>query len=276
MRVTAPTLTSYVAELPPDGSFSVWAGTIEGTPVVTVGADDPHYAASMMKLPVVLAAYRQADEGMLDLDREVLIHNDFASAEGRRRFSMSRAEDSDPLTWQRLGTGAALRWLANRAIVVSGNLATNVLLEHVGLSAVEETLTAVGTTQTVVARGIEDYPARDAGLHNLVTAADLALILARLAAHDAASPDACEEVLAVLAAQQVNDSIPPGLPPGTKVAHKTGWVEGVAHDAGIVYPADAAPYILSVCTTSSLSEQQARDVIAQVAAASWSDRQELR
>lgn len=268
----APTLTSYVAELSDDGLLSVWAGRLDGSPVVTRAADSPHYAASMMKLPVVLAAYRLADRGALDLNRQVEVHNDFASGDGVSRFAMDRAEDSDPQTWERMGTSVALRWLANRAIVVSGNLATNLLLEHVDLAVVAEVLADAGARHTVVTRGIEDYPARDLGLHNLVTAADLALILAGIAAHRLAAPQSCDEVLATLAAQQVNDSIPLGLQPGTKVAHKTGWVDGVAHDAGIIYPTDAAPYILSVCTTTTLSEQQARDVIAQVAAASWADR----
>lgn len=272
----APTLTSYVAELPDDEQISVWAGNLAGTPVVTKAADSPHYAASMMKLPVVLAAYRLADKGVLDLDRQVPVHNDFASVDGVSRFAMDRAEDSDPQTWDRLGTSVALRWLANRAIVVSGNLATNLLLDHVDLAAVDDALADAGTREMAVSRGIEDYPARDVGLHNLVTAADLALLLAGIADHRLASPQSCDELLATLAAQQVNDSIPMGLPPGTKVAHKTGWVEGVAHDAGIIYPPDTAPYILSVCTTTTLSDQRARDIIAQVAAASWADRGELQ
>lgn len=273
-RVPAPTLTAY-ADVVHDGIVSFWAGTTTGTPVVTAGAELQHYAASMMKLPVVLAAYRRADEGTLDLDELVSVHNAFTSADGRSPFSMDPDEDSDSQTWARMGTAVALRWLAHRAIVVSGNLATDLLLEHVGLKDVSQALAAAGTSHTVVSRGIEDYPARDTGSHNLVTAQDLARLLAGIAGHRLASPQSCEEILATLAAQQINDCIPLGLPPGTKVAHKTGWVEGVAHDAAIVYPADAAPYILAVCTTSSLSEQQARDVIAQVAAASWVDRQAL-
>lgn len=274
--MATPALTLYVSGLPSDGLFSLWVGPVDGPPTLTSDADRRHYAASTMKVAVAIAAYRRADAGTLDLDSQVGIHNTFASAAGGRQFSMSPSDDSDVQTWQRMGTQVALRWLATRAIVASGNLATNLLLDAVGLPAVAEALAGVGTRHTVVARGIEDEPARSAGMENLVTAGDLARMLREIAAHRAASPDSCDEMLATLAAQQINDSIPAGLPPGTKVAHKSGWVDGVVHDAGIVYPEDSSPYILSVCTTSRLPEQEARNLVAGAAAASWADRRELR
>lgn len=274
--MSTPALTSYVSGLPAEGLFSLWVGPVDGPPALTSEADRPHYAASTMKIAVVIAAYRRIDAGTLDLDSQVGVHNNFGSATGVGSFSMSPSEDSDALTWKRMGTQVALRWLANRAIVASGNLATNLLLDAVGLPAVTEALAAVGTRHTVVARGIEDEPARNAGMENLVTAADLARLLGEIAAHRAASPDSCDEMLATLAAQQINDSIPAGLPPGTKVAHKTGWVVGVVHDAGIVYPDDSPPYILSVCTTSRLPEQEAHNLVAGAAAASWADRRQLQ
>jgi beta-lactamase class A len=235
-------------------------------------AGHQHYAASTMKLALVIAAYRRADAGTLDLGQSVIVHDDFESAIGCTRFSIDRTEDSDEQTWRRMGERVALRWLANRAIVRSGNLATNLLLESVGLPAVAETLEFLGAKSSTVARGIEDAPAREAGHQNLVTAEDLALTLRQVAGQQAASPESCREVLATLAAQQINDAIPVGVPPGTKVAHKSGWVQGISHDAGIVFPPDAPPYVLVVCTTSTLAEQESLDLIAAAAAASWQDR----
>jgi beta-lactamase class A len=273
--VTTPALASYVESLPDDGDLSLWVGPLEGPAVVAHCESHQHYAASTMKLALVIAAYRRADAGTLDLDERVTVHDDFESAVGGARFSMDRGEDSDDQTWRRAGQQVALRWLANRAIVRSGNLATNLLLEAVGLPAVAEALEVIGAKDSVVSRGIEDAPARDAGRHNLVTAADLARTLQLLAAHRVAAEESCREILATLAAQQVNDAIPAGLPPGTKVAHKSGWVQGVSHDAGIVYPADAPPYVVVMCTTSTLTEQQSLDLIAAAAAASWLDRRSL-
>ncbi len=273
--MTTPALSSYVESLPRDGTFSLWVGPLGGPPVVAHQAERQHYAASTMKLALVIAAYRRSDQGTLDLGAQVAVHSDFDSATPGARFAMDRSEDSDDETWRRMGTEVTLRWLAHRAIVRSGNLATNLLLEAVGLPAVDEALSVIGTTDSVVARGIEDAPARESGLQNLVTAADLALTLRELAAHRIATAESCQQILATLTAQQINDGIPAGLPPGTKVAHKSGWVTGISHDAGIVYPADSPAYVLVVCTTSSLTEQESLDLIAGAARASWQARQEL-
>ncbi len=270
-----PALSSYVDTLPHEGTFSIWAGPLDGPAAVSHEADRQHYAASTMKVALVLAAYRLADAGTLDLDSQVPVHSGFDSVAPGARFEMDRSEDSDEETWRRMDTPVALRWLASRAIVKSSNLATNLLLESVGLPAVAEALQVVGTTDSIVARGIEDAPARERGLQNLVTAADLALTLRQLDAHRVASPQSCQEILATLAAQQINDGIPVGLPPGTKVAHKSGWVTGISHDAGIVYPDDCPPYVLVVCTTSELTEDESLALIARAASASWQDRKEI-
>jgi len=270
--VSDPALNSFLADLPADGVFSVWHGRLHGSPAVSYDDDRTHYAASTMKIALVLAAYRRADAGRLDLDRPVRVHDDFASATGRGRFTMDRSYDSDPEPWRRLGSEVALRWLCHRALVRSSNLATNLVLEQVGAEAVDEALAAVGARHSIVTRGIEDASAREAGYDNLVTARDLAMTLRALATERAASLTACRELMAVLAAQQINDAIPVGLPAGARVSHKSGWVDSISHDAAVVFPDDAEPFVLVVCTTSSLGQQASLDLIARGAAAAYADR----
>jgi beta-lactamase class A len=71
-------------------------------------------------------------------------------------------------------------------------------------------------------------------------------------------------MLDVLSQQEFNGEIPAGLPPGTRVAHKTGQITGVLHDAAIVYPAGRAPYVLVVLTRGIPDEKVARALIADV------------
>ncbi|MEP6667308.1 MAG: serine hydrolase, partial [Nocardioidaceae bacterium] len=238
-------------------------------------ADARHYAASTMKLALVMAAYREAEAGRVDLDAPVLIHDGFASAVGGEHFWMDADDDSDPEPWRRMGTEVSLRWLCHRAIVKSSNLATNLVLDATGTHPVTDVLSAVGATGSVVARGIEDCVARDSGLQNFVTAADLACTLQALHAEKVATPETCHEILSVLSAQQINDAIPAGLPRSAKVAHKSGWVEGISHDAAIIYPGDADAFVFVMCTTSELDEQAGLALIAHGAAASWQDRRVL-
>ena len=223
-----------------------------------------------MKLAVVMAAFRESDAGRLDLASTTRVHNRFESVVGGR-YAIAEADDSDPAVWRRVGEPVALRWLAYRSIVRSSNLATNLLLEAVGFEAATAVLRDLGCDRSVIARGIEDYAARDAGLHNIVTAADLATQLQSLAIGTLLTSASNQEILDVLAAQQIDNALPAGLPPETRVAHKSGWVPGVEHDAGIVYPPVADPYIVSVCTTTALPSPDAVAVIAAVSAAAYAD-----
>jgi len=251
-------------------AVSVWLGDLHGGVLVARDADRPHYAASTMKLPLVVAAHRQHERGLLDLDDQVEVHNSFASAADGSAYALDQADDQDDDTWDGLGGRRTLRYLAEHATVRSGNLATNLLLEAVGRGAVAEVLTDAGcSTATVLRRGIEDAAAREAGLDNLVTAADLGLVLRGVADGSLAGRPTCAEVEAVLARQQHRDGIPAGLPAGTYVANKTGWVEGVSHDVALVRPGDRPGYVLVVLTTVDVPEDTAAALIAEVSRVVW-------
>lgn len=274
-----PTLRGLDAELSAvPGTVSVWCGPV-GSPVAAYErlADARHYAASTMKVAVLAALHRAADAGRLDLDAEVPVVNEFESAlAGAPRFRMPVGDDEDDEVWGRLGTAASLRWLARHMIVRSSNLATNVVLAHVGVAAAGEVLRLAGATGSRVRRGIEDGDARRAGIDNEVTARDLAALLGAIVDGRLASPAAGREMTEVLLAQERHEDLAAGLPPGTRVAHKNGWITGVRHSVGVVFPHDAPPYAIAVCTTTPLARSGRGDdacaLVARIAAASWADR----
>ena len=254
------------------GVVSVWYGAVDGSPRARRDEDVTHYAASTMKLPLLAAAYLRAERGELDLDAEVAVHNDFRSALDGSPFQLTQEDDQDDETWARVGSTQTLRELARHAIVKSGNLATNLLLEQVGPGAVAEVLTRAGcSSDTLLPRGIGDAVARAAGLDNQVTAADLALVMATIADRRLAQPATCVAVEGVLLGQEHRDGIPAGLPEGISVANKTGWVDGVTHDVALVRPPDREPYVLAVCTTLDVPEETANALIAAVSAAIWQE-----
>ena len=146
-------------------------------------ADARHYAASMMKVPILAAMYRLADAGALDLDEPIAVVNDFASAHaGAPNFAVDPTYDQDDEVWARLDGDATPRWLGRRMIVRSSNLATNLILARVGIAAVGEVLRDVGMDDSRVERGIADTAGRMAGFDNLTSARDLAALFAAIAA----------------------------------------------------------------------------------------------
>lgn len=251
------------------GEFGVWLGRTDGTAVFTHEAERPHYSASTMKLPVAMAMLRKVDAGELRLDQPVTVHNDFASAAGGR-FGVNRAEDEAPATWEKLGSEVPLNWLAREMITRSSNLATNLVLELVGAEAANAVLVEYGKDESVIRRGIDDSPAAQAGISNLMSPAGLAGVLV------AVSNDASGQYLRdLLAANEWNGEIPAGVPAGTRVEHKNGWDLRIRHDGGIVRPSDADPFVLVVCTTSELPDRDAQQLIAAIAAEAWQHRHDL-
>ena len=117
------------------------------------------------------------------------------------------------------------------AITESSNLATNLLVDRLGAERINATMAALGAPTLVVRRGVEDDAAWRAGLNNTVTAGGLATLLLAIARGEAVSPAACVAMLAILRAQAFNEGIPAGLPADVVVAHKTGSITDLYHDA---------------------------------------------
>ena len=245
--------------------------TPEGV-VVAHEPDADHYAASTMKLPLVLAAYRLRDRGTLDLDSTVKVHNSFTSRVGSE-FGINRDDDSDPEVWAALGRPVSLRWLCRRSIIRSSNLATNLVFEAVGTDAIDEAISACRADGVRVVRAIEDYAAQREGRGNLVTCHGLNTILLALAAGTAAAPATCDEVLGVLADNEMGTDIRAGLPEGTWVAHKNGWVSDSVLDAALIRPngADdtADQFVLSAAVSGVWPSERQHDLIRRIGQAVW-------
>lgn len=232
---------------------------------VFINADSSFHAASTMKVPVMIELYRQSEQRRLSLDQPILLVNRFASIADSSRYSLTASDDGDTTLYARVGTRVPLRELMQRMIVRSSNLATNVLIAVVGADQVMTTTRTLGATRIRVLRGVEDGAAFRRGMNNTTTARDLSILLNAIASPGLLSERSRNEMRDVLLAQEFNDEIPAGLPPGTKVAHKTGWITGVLHDAAIVYPEGRPPYLLVVLTRNIPDEKAARALIVDIA-----------
>ena len=156
--------------------------------------------------------------------------------------------DADPDVYGHLGKTLSVRELAFWMITKSSNLATNLLVDIVGINNIQQALDELEIDGVRILRGVEDQAAFQAGLNNEVTANGLLKLLRIIANRKAYSPEASEEMLSIMLEQQYRSGIPAGLPKAARVAHKTGNISTVHHDAGIIFLEGREPYVLVVLT----------------------------
>jgi len=221
---------------------------------LTVGSDVRFHAASTMKIPVMIQLFRDRDAGLLSLDDSITVTNTFHSIVDSSPYQLDVSDDSDSSLYKRAGGGqrASIRELIELMETVSSNLATNLLIAKVDAKRANATAHALGADSILVLRGVEDGKAYRAGLNNTTTARDLGILLAAIANETAASARSCRDMLAILGRQHFNEGIPAGLPAGTRIYHKTGWIgQVVYHDAAFVEPpppSGGRVYVLVVLT----------------------------
>lgn len=232
----------------PNAQVSVAYLDLQSGDSLFIRADTVMHAASTMKVPVMVELYRRASEGGFSMDQRLLVVNHFASAVDGSPFELIPGEDSDTTLYKETGNRVPIRTLIHLMITRSSNLATNILISLAGPDRINVVLRSLGANAMTVRRGVQDIKAFDAGMINTATARDLAILLAALETGRVATPAATREMRDHLLADEFNDRIPAGLPPGTRVAHKTGEITAVAHDAAIVYPPGRKPYVLVVMT----------------------------
>lgn len=229
------------------------------------------HAASTMKVPVMLEVYREAREGKLSLDERLHVKNEFKSIADGSTFSVSPADDSEQTLYKKVGSTETVRELLRLMITESSNLATDIIIERVTAARVMDLMRRMGARDIRVLRGVEDGKAFERGLNNTTTARDLLILLRAVASGRAVSRAASKEMADILLAQKFNEGIPAGLPAGVRVAHKTGSITKIEHDAGIVYVPGRRPYVLVVLVRGIAEEARAHKLIADISRAVYDD-----
>jgi beta-lactamase class A len=251
------------------GDVSVYYRSLGGPDSALVNADVRMHAASTMKVPVLIQLVLDDAEGTRSLGDSIEVTDRFRSILDGSTYRLDPNSDSDHALYDRIGELVEVAELAELMITVSSNLATNLLIEEVGAERVTQTMRALGADSIQVLRGVEDIPAFEAGLSNTTTARDLGVIMAALAARRVGTAEACELMLDILSRQQFREMIPAGVPQGTRVANKDGWITEIRHDAAVVYPNDAPPYVLVVMTRGFLDPSEAEAAAVRISELVW-------
>lgn len=230
------------------GVYSVAFEDLSSGQRLLLNAEDRTHAASLMKVPVMMTVFHLAERGELDLDRPVTVKNTFASLIDGSPFQVE-FDPNGPLA-AKAGATVSLRELVRLMITRSDNVATDLVMELAGAERVMELLGRLGIENVFVRRGVEDSKAYAAGLNNECSARGMLEVL--IACRSAAffRPQSRREMMAILHAQEVSSMIGRGIPAdsGAAVAHKTGSISWVEHDAGIVELGGGRAYGLVILT----------------------------
>ena len=226
------------------GNFAVYAAPSGQAPDVCLRCDEPINAASTIKLFVLDAAYAAFREGTLKQDETIVVHNRFHSLVGPGSFSLDQKEDSYDSLYVQAGKPVTVSELLRVMIQYSSNLATNLMVERLGVMPIRAVVARQGLDGITFGRMIEDFDADAKGIRNRVTARGLGRFLQKLDRGAIIGPAESRAMIDIMLGQTFNNIIPPGLPAGTAVAHKTGWVNGVRNDAAIVFLPNGTHYIL--------------------------------
>ncbi len=218
--------------------------TLDAKQEMMIEPDTEFHAASTMKIPVMIELFAEAHEGKLRLDEPLMVKNEFHSIVDGSIFQLNAADDSDAEIYKSVGSTLALRQLCEAMITRSSNLAANLLIERLGVANIQKTIARLGADGMVLLRGVEDGKAFQASKNNMTTARALAILLEAIANHRAGDAESCREMMEILKRQTFNEAIPAGLPPGMPVAHKTGEITGIHHDAAIVMA--RRPFVLVI------------------------------
>jgi beta-lactamase class A len=225
------------------------------------------HAASTIKVPVLIAVYDAIEHGRFEPHSRLHVRNRFLSLVDAQPYRVAEDREANAEVHAAVGRMLTVHELAEHMIVTSSNLATNLLLDLVGVETAREAIARLQVGGIELRRGVEDEAAWAAGVNNRVTAAGLCELMRLIEEGQAVSAEASRAMLDILHQQRFRSGIPAGLPDHARVANKTGEISTVAHDAGIVYLDGRDAYVVVILTEWTPEAGGRQETIARISRA---------
>ncbi|WP_342535523.1 serine hydrolase [Lysinibacillus sp. FSL K6-1151] len=206
-------------------------------------------SASVIKVPILIALLSYIEHNKLSLDTTLPISPDDwvgFSVISEQRLTQSTLYD-------------LLVWM----VITSDNTATNVLIDEVGMSFLNDYFRHIGLQDTVLQRKMMDVERLAQGIDNRTSARDMAHLFTRIYRQELLTAPYSQLVIDILSRQRVHDSLKRYLVEDVKLAHKTGGLDTVDHDVGIVY-SSTIDYSIGVFMTNVMDNEQARQLIGRL------------
>ena len=214
-------------------------------------ADLAFPSASLIKLPILCAAFQAVEEGRISLSAPITL---------QRR---DRKGGSGTLKFSPVGTVFTNRELIEAMIDSSDNTAADLIVRQLGYDYLQKTFIALGLQDTVIRPDGFKLTSRRVHEDNITSPRDMAYLLEKIYKRELVSPVASEQMLDILKHQHLRDRLPRFLPTGWGIAHKTGLLRRACHDVGIVF-SPKGDYMICVLTSHDMTYKMAKRFIATV------------
>ncbi len=206
----------------------------------TAGNCDVFPASGIIKMLILIEAFKRLNEGQIKKDDVYILKAD--------DYPKTREKSFSALEHIHVGAELTLEDLYKLNVIISDNMAFNILLKLFGKDAVNDTLREFGFRKTRINRAINDYAEMTKGVQNLVSVQEMANLLLRMYEGQIISNEASKEMLEILCGHQKNTPLTYNFLESMKIAHQSGYDDNEIHDMGIVYGDN--PFIL--CMASSV------------------------
>ncbi len=180
-------------------------------------------AASLIKLPIYYEYLNLISKGDLDPARKISLSKE------------SIVGGDGILKNEPLNSAHELNKIAKLMITISDNTATNILIDILGLDRINSAVKKIGMRDTILQRKMMDFDSLASGKDNLTTARDIYVFMDEILHSKVISPEIGLEIINTLKHQKLNTKLPSRLPQSAVVAHKTGELDSVEHDAGLIF-----------------------------------------
>jgi beta-lactamase class A len=248
----------------PTGFFAIAFKDLSTGEQFLMNAHETFHAASTIKTAFLIETFKQADEGKFSLTNSIFIHNDFKSIADGSIYHLDSTDDSERDLYRRIGQKETIYNLLYRMITQSSNFSTNLIVDLIDAKNANQTMRSIGAEKIQALRGVEDNKAYELGMNNTVTAYDLMIIFDHLAKGTVVNKQACDSMIQILLQQKLREKIPAKLPADVKVANKTGSIDKISHDSGIVFLPDGRKYVLVLLSKGIEDETSANETLANV------------
>ncbi len=224
-----------------EGNIGLYYKDLSSGKSIGINENEPFLAASVIKLTVLIEAFKQNELGKLSFDGLVVVSRE------------DKLPSCGSLTYMHDGIEVTVRDLCVLMIIQSDNTATNIMIKKLGMENINKTVKDLGLEKTHLNRLLFDSEEQKKGKENYISPREMGMLLEMMWKGELVSKEASHEMLEILKMQQINHKIPYFIPKGIKIAHKTGEDSGITNDVALVL-ADK-PFILCVAANNTNVQQ---------------------